>query len=104
MEPDTTHLYDGVYWQLCLKVHNNLGALEMRHVITQDDGAHSLVAVQPNGLVEFINYLEPMTGIVLDSTIKIRTLSDYSSAQHYRDRLKEFNHFRAQVRLDIEPS
>lgn len=97
-------LYDGVYWQLCLKAHNNLGALEMRHVIKRADGAYSLVAVQPNGLVELINYLEPLTGIVLDSTIKIHTLLDSSSAQHYRDRLQEFNHFRAQVRLDIEPS
>jgi hypothetical protein len=44
-------LYQGLYWQLSLKAHNSVAALEMRHVVKQ--GAdYALTPCQANASQE----------------------------------------------------
>jgi hypothetical protein len=66
--------YRSIYWQLCLESHNNISAIEARHVEKIGNIIHFDLR-RPNQPGELLKYFDTLTSIVIDSTKKIHELT-----------------------------
>ena len=87
-------LYQGLYWQLSLKSHNTIAALEMRHVVNQGSD-YSLTPCQANGVMELVTYFDPLVTILLDSSLKIHNLLSSDKASKYVETMDQYRAFRS---------
>lgn len=79
--------YQYIYWELCLYTHNNLSALERRH-IEQKNGDHEVFLLKDESLDRSIRYFDSLIGILLNSSIKIHSYLE-TTAERYFAELKE---------------
>ena len=79
--------YHYIYWELCLYTHNNLSALERRH-IEQKNGDHEVFLFKDESLDNSIRYFDSLLGIMLNSSIKIHSYLE-TTAEKYFVELKE---------------
>jgi hypothetical protein len=75
-------IYGSYYWQLCLDSHNSAIALETRHVVRNGE-KFELVAVKPNSASDVWGYLDVMTALLLDSSIKLHQFLKSAVADAY---------------------
>jgi uncharacterized protein DUF5677 len=63
---DLMNLYRSIYWRLCLEGHNNVVALEARHVMLRA-GSYELVIHRPNTPEQLVVYYSTLADIVIGS-------------------------------------
>lgn len=72
-----TDLYRTAYWQLCLQAHNNIVALERRH-IRRVGGDFEIDVFSENGDDEIRMHCDTLGGILVQSTRKLYELVGFS--------------------------
>lgn len=66
------HEYRSMYWLLCLHGHNNLSALEDRHIERKDDD-FSVTVFRNSDPEDEIRYLDSILGILFDASARIHS-------------------------------
>lgn len=79
--------YQYIYWELCLYTHNNLSALERRH-IEKKNGDHEVFLIKDESFDRSIRYFDSLLSIMLNSSIKIHSYLE-TTAESYFVELKE---------------
>lgn len=75
--------YQSLYWQLCMHSHNNVSALEDRHI--EKKGAGYEVALRKEiDPEDTIRYLDSMCGMLLDATEQIHGLLESGRIENVR--------------------
>lgn len=90
-------LYRTVYWQLCLHAHNNVSALEQRHVrrTTGDDCEIDIFAETPNEALYM--YYDTITALLIDSSRRFYSLVGFAIPDGFRQLIAAFDAFRAKA-------
>lgn len=65
--------YQSVYWVLCLHTHNNMSALEDRHIEKQGD-AYKVVLFKEEDPKDLIRYFDTLSEVLIDSSTRIHRL------------------------------
>lgn len=84
--------YRSLYWQLCLESHNNISAIEARH-IEQTPAGISLEFRKENRPGELLKYYDSLVSVVIDATHRIHQFTGspvVGDWQAWRDRLTAF--------------
>jgi hypothetical protein len=93
---DLMEMYHGVYWHLCLQGHNNISALQQRHILKKD-GDYFVLPCPENSTIELIYYFDPLTAVLIDSATKVHAFFKSGRARVWSRRFDEFNGFRQKV-------
>ena len=99
------HEYRSLYWQLCLESHNNISAIERRHVEKTAQGI-SLEFRRDNRTGELLKYYDSLVSVVIDATQRIHQYTGSPAIaqwQAWRNRLTEFREKNA-VGTAVQPS
>jgi hypothetical protein len=65
-----------IYWQLCLESHNNIAAIENRHIEDWPDGKHQLCVVKDNRPGELLKLYDTLVTVLIESTLSMHTLAE----------------------------
>jgi hypothetical protein len=65
--------FQSLYWQLCMHAHNNVSALEDRH-IERTGESYEVVFFKEEDAADLIRYLDAMCGIVLEATKRLHEI------------------------------
>lgn len=82
-------LYRTVYWQLCLQAHNNIIALEHRH-IRRVGNDFEIDVFSDNGNDEICMYCDTLCGILVQSTRKLYQLVEFSIPAEFEEVIAAF--------------
>jgi hypothetical protein len=82
-------LYRKAYWQLCLQAHNNIIALERRHIRRVGED-FEIDVFGENSDDETCMYCDPLGGILIQSTRKLFTLVDFSIPAEFEKTIAAF--------------
>jgi hypothetical protein len=64
---DLSSEYQSLYWQLCLHAHNNVAALEERHLEKKGDD-YTVAFFKMADAADLVRYLDSVSGILLDAS------------------------------------
>lgn len=79
--------YQSMYWLLCLHAHNNVSALEDRHIEKQDKD-YGVVLFKEDDPGDLIRYFDTLSALLIDSTVKIHEFLDTGVANRYQRHLE----------------
>jgi len=65
--------YQSIYWSLCLKTHNNVNALEDRHLDSNHDNP-KLVIFKEDSIENYGHYLNLVEVVICNSTLEIHKM------------------------------
>lgn len=65
--------YQSLYWQLCMHAHNNIAALEDRH-LEKEDGDYQVAFFKAPEPDDVIRYVDSSCGLLLDATKRLHSL------------------------------
>lgn len=65
--------YQALYWQLCMHTHNNVSALEDRH-LEKEDGSYEVTLFKEEDPADLIRYVDSTCGLVLDASTRLHSL------------------------------
>ena len=85
--------YRSIYWQLCLESHNNIAAVEARHIEKMPNGRIDLHLRRENRPAELLVAFDTLISLVIDSSVRIHELArspQLARWQAWRDRLTKF--------------
>ena len=82
-------LYRTAYWQLCLQAHNNIIALERRHIRRVGED-FEIDVFGENSDDETCMYCDTLGGILVQSTRKLFTLVDFSIPAEFEKTIAAF--------------
>lgn len=90
-------LYRTVYWQLCLDAHNNVVALEHRHIrrTTGDDFEIDIFSENTNNQLGM--YYDTMTALLIDSSRRLYALVGFSVPDEFSKLNTAFDQFRTEA-------
>jgi hypothetical protein len=89
-------LYRTVYWQLCLHAHNNIVALEQRHVRRTSGDDFEIDVFAENPSQELGMYYDTIMATLIDSTRRLYSLVGFPMPDSVQRLLEEFERFRAE--------
>lgn len=82
-----------MYWLLCLHGHNNLSALEDRHIEKQD-GDYNVTLFKEEDPEDFVRYLDTLIATLIDSTERIHKLLGTTTTLRYQQHQGAFDEVR----------
>lgn len=85
--------YQSMYWLLCLHAHNNISALEDRHLEKQDDD-YNVVMFKEDEPADRIRYFDALGAVLIDSSSKVHQLLESEGASRYEQHFEQFNEIR----------
>jgi hypothetical protein len=90
-------LFRTIYWRLCLDAHNNIAALEQRHVrrTEGDDFEVDIFAENPSD--ELGMYYDTVTAILIDSSRRLYGLVGFAIPDAFSQLIAAFEKFRAEA-------
>lgn len=88
------HEYQSIYWLLCLDGHNNLSALNDRHI---EGGLEDFNVVLFKGLsaADLIRNFDALLAVLIDSGVRVHELLNTGLACHFKDCRRVFEECRA---------
>lgn len=89
-------IYEWIYWQLCLRNQNNIGALEKRHVQRITDDLQVLM-VEESDPSELAIYYDALAWLLIDSAIRVHEFLKTGVSSRYENQLRELLTFRYSV-------
>jgi hypothetical protein len=87
-------LYRTVYWQLCLRAHNNISALEQRHVRRMIGDNFEVEVFAENSTRALGKYYDTITAVLIDSSRRFYGLVGFSAPDAFSKLITEFDNFR----------
>ena len=95
MIPDTVFRdpYQSIYWLLCLESHNNMSALDDRHIEKEGDDYHA-VLFKPAVLADLLRDLDALLAVAIDSGARIHSFLGTEATPRYESHKKVFDHIR----------
>jgi hypothetical protein len=90
-------LYRTVYWQLCLDAHNNIAALEQRHVRRETGSDFEVDIFAENSSHSLGMYYDTITAIFIDSSRQFYSLVGFAVPDVFGQLIAEFDKFRAEA-------
>jgi hypothetical protein len=81
--------YQSIYWLLCLHGHNNLSALEDRHIEKQGED-YNVVLFREEDPEDYLRYVDTLISILIDSTEVIHRLLGATTAPYYQQYRESF--------------
>lgn len=85
--------YHSMYWLLCLHSHNNLSALEDRHIEKSGDD-FSVVLFKEENPDDLQRYLDTIISIVIESTVAIHNFLHTEKASRYEEHQQKLGKLR----------
>lgn len=85
--------FRSMYWLLCLHGHNNLSALEDRHIEKQD-GDYNVTLFIEQDPEDLVRYLDTLIATLIDSTERIHKLLGTTTSHQYRQHQGAFDEVR----------
>lgn len=85
--------YQSMYWLLCLHSHNNLSALEDRH-IEKSDNDYNVVLFKEENPEDLQRYLDTVISIVVEGSVAIHTFLHTSITSRYEGHQKKLAELR----------
>ncbi len=85
--------YQTMYWLLCLHAHNNISALEDRHIEKQGDD-YNVVMFKEVEPADRIRYFDALGAVLIDSSSKVHQLLESEGASRYEQHVERFNEIR----------
>jgi hypothetical protein len=79
-------LYGSLYWQLCLQGHNNISAIENRHVRLVAENLAEVRIYDPRPVPELIMYYNSLVGVFAGATERIHDFLQSGLDGKYRER------------------
>jgi hypothetical protein len=93
---DLKHIYESIYWNLCLQGHNDVSTLQRRHL--KGEGANlEVVVFRENEPGEIALYFDALSSVLIDCASRIHAFFDTKMRGHYETRSKELQTFREAV-------
>lgn len=93
---DLGDLYRTIYWQLGLEAHNNIVALERRHIRREGD-QFEIDIFSENTSSQLVMYYDSLTAIFIDSSRKLYDLVNFSMPIELGKQIDAFDRFRAEA-------
>jgi hypothetical protein len=93
-------IYESLYWQLCLQGHNNVAALQGRHIRGTSD-KYQLVLFQENRPSELAMYFDVLLAVLTDCAIRVHGFLDTKIQSGYEKRVLALRKFRDAVHADV---
>jgi hypothetical protein len=90
---DLSAEYQSLYWQLCLHAHNNVYALEGRHLEKTGDD-YRVVFFKEANAEDLVRYLDSLCGVLLDSSISLHGLLGSGKVSVFEDLQSRLGLFR----------
>ena len=87
------HEYQSMYWLLCLHSHNNVSALEDRHLEKEGDD-YNVVLFKEDNSEDLIRYFDALGAILIDSSSKLNGLLRTERIQRCEEQLGSLNEIR----------
>jgi len=81
---DLKNKFQSVYWRLCLETHNNIYALEKRH-IKKTDGSYEVFLEKDESLDNWLRYIDGLIGILIDSSLQIHSFLETTAEGHLNE-------------------
>lgn len=82
--------FQSMYWLLCLHGHNNLSALEDRHIEKQS-GDYNVVLFKEEDPEDLVRYLDTLIAILIDSTERIHKFLGTTTIPRYQQHKELFD-------------
>ena len=95
---DMEYEYQSVYWSLCLHAHNNISALEDRHIEKEGDD-YNVVFFKEDDPKDLIRYFDTLCAVMINSSLRIHELLSTKTANRYEGHLKQLNCIRKHYTL-----
>lgn len=92
-----TDLYRTIYWQLCLDAHNNVAALEMRHIRRTGDSQFEIDVFAENSPHHTGTHYDALIALLVDSSRRLYRLVEFSPPEVFNQRAGDFERFRPQA-------
>lgn len=92
-----TDLYRTIYWQLCLDTHNNIAALESRHIRRTGPDQFEIDVFADSPAHQLGTFYDSLTGLLADSSRKLYRLLEFFHTVEFNQRVEEFERFRPQA-------
>jgi hypothetical protein len=93
-------IYESLYWQLCLQGHNNVSALQGRHIRGTSD-EYQIVLLQNNRPSEFAMYFDVLSAVLTDCAIRVHGFLDTKVLPRYEKRVLALRAFRDAVHAEV---
>lgn len=87
------HEYQSIYWLLCLESHNNMSALDDRH-IEKDGGDYHAVLFKAADPEDLLRILDSLLAVMIDSGVKIHRFLGTNAIARYESHQKAFDAIR----------
>jgi hypothetical protein len=91
---DLADLYRTLYWQLCLQAHNNIIALERRHVRHTGDADFEIDVFSENDDDEIRAYCDSLGGILVQGTRKFFETVRFQLPENFAQTIDAFERIR----------
>jgi hypothetical protein len=85
--------YQSLYWQLCLHAHNNVSALEERHLNKKGDD-YEVAFFKVADPTDLVRYFDSVCGILLDASKALHNHLRSAAEKHYDDLADELQEIR----------
>jgi ribosomal protein L19 len=79
-----------MYWLLCLHGHNNLSALEDRHIEKQGND-YNVVLFKEEDQEDLVRYLDALIAILIESTTRIHKFLGTAITDRYQQYQEKFD-------------
>jgi hypothetical protein len=93
-------IYESLYWQLCLQGHNNVSALQGRHIRGTSD-EYQIVLFQNNRPSELAMYFDVLSAVLTDCAIRVHGFLDTKVLPRYEKRVLALRAFRDAVHAEV---
>jgi hypothetical protein len=94
---DLEDYYGSIYWELCMRSHNNIQVLDYRHILWKD-GDFEIVPCIPNSNIHLNNCLDPLIAILLQCAVRVHTFKNTDLAPRYEKRCEDLVMLREAIR------
>jgi hypothetical protein len=89
------HEYQSIYWLLCLEGHNNMSALDDRHIEKEGDDYH-VVLFRAADPADLVRALDALATVLIDGATSIHGMFGTEARQRYQAHRRTFDAIRAE--------
>lgn len=91
--------YQSIYWLLCLEGHNNISALNDRH-IEENGNEFNVVLFKEANPLDLVRIVDALLAVVTDSGCRVHNFFNTLSAKHFEGHQQTLDNYRASYTCD----
>jgi hypothetical protein len=94
---EMTDLYRTIYWRLCLDAHNNVAALETRHIRRTGANQFEIDVFAESSAHDLVTHYDALTGLLVDSSRRLYKLLEFFPPAEFNQQVEDFERFRPEA-------